>query len=106
MEKDIKCINSVESVIKMIKGKWSLLVIIALIDQTLRFNELKKAIDNVSTKSLSNTLRYLEKENMVIRTVNPTVPPEVSYKLTAKGKDFGNVLTAMKQWDENWKRGS
>ena len=68
---------------------------------TMRFSDLSKAL-NVSTKSLTDTLRHLEKNGIISRTVIPTVPVTVQYALTEKGRGFDQVLLAMKAWENEY----
>ncbi|WP_307817558.1 winged helix-turn-helix transcriptional regulator [Nocardia acididurans] len=72
----------VRQILDRVADKWSLLVIAYLEERTLRFSELKATIDGVSQRMLSRTLRQLERDGLVTRTVYPTVPPRVDYALT------------------------
>ena len=68
-------------------GKWNLTVITLLRDETLRFNEIKRA-GGISQKTLTTTLRDLERDGFVTRTMYATIPPRVDYELTALGRDL------------------
>ncbi|MFI9508785.1 winged helix-turn-helix transcriptional regulator [Nocardia sp. NPDC052566] len=72
-------------------GRWPALVVAQLHDRPHRFGELRRAVDGISHRMLSVTLRTLEREGVVDRTVYPTVPPQVEYALT----DLGNTLVAV-----------
>lgn len=98
---DAVCLRSIRDVVDVFSGKWSFLVIEQLHIGTMRFNELQKALE-VSTKSLTDTLRHLEENGIIHREVKPTVPVTVEYSLTDKGRGFDNVLLAMKDWDHKW----
>ncbi|EPZ52931.1 MULTISPECIES: winged helix-turn-helix transcriptional regulator [Alicyclobacillus] len=93
---------SIETALNIIGGKWSFLVLKELYSGTKRYSELQRALPKVSPKALSNTLRHLESNGVVERTVYPTVPVTVEYSLTEKGIDFHSVLVAMKHWGAKW----
>lgn len=76
-------------------GKWTLLVIGQLREQTLRFSQLRRAIDGISQKTLTATLRELERDGFISRTVFPTIPPRVDYELTTLGF---SLLVMVDQW--------
>nr|WP_240666032.1 helix-turn-helix domain-containing protein [Agromyces sp. LHK192] len=80
--------------------KWSLLVIALLDDRVMRFSELKRVIDGVSQRMLTVTLRNLERDGMVRRTVYPVVPPRVEYELTALGRSLHATVQALVAWTE------
>lgn len=98
---DAVCLRSIKRVMDVFGGKWSFLVLEQLHIGTMRFGELSRAMD-VSTKSLTDTLRHLEENGIVLREVEPTVPVTVRYSLTEKGRAFDAVLLAMKQWGNDW----
>lgn len=98
---DAVCVASVERVMEVFGGKWAFLVIEALHSGDLRFSQLAKAL-GASTRSLTDTLRHLEKNGIISRTVIPTVPVTVEYALTDKGRSFDTVLNAMKEWGVEW----
>ncbi|WP_416148823.1 winged helix-turn-helix transcriptional regulator [Salipaludibacillus sp. HK11] len=100
LDKEVEC--SIEKALDIIGGKWSFLVMKELFDEKKRFGELKKALQGVSSKALTDTLRHLEKNEIIIRTVFPTVPVTVEYTLTEKGKDFHKILKEMKLWGAKW----
>ena len=74
-----------------------------LIYGTMRFGELVKSINQISKKVLTENLRSLEEDGLVIRVVYPVVPPKVEYSLTARGKSLKLVLDAMQLWGEKYK---
>ena len=85
-------------VINRIGDRWSLLVLYALERETLRFQQLRRAVDGVSQKMLTQTLRSLERDGMVTRTVTPTVPVTVAYELTDLGRGLSKPVQALGKW--------
>lgn len=98
---DAVCVNSVQHVMEVFGNKWAFLILEQLHIGKMRFNQLQKALQ-ISTKSLSDTLKHLEKHGIISRTVIPTVPVTVEYNLTVKGRAFDSVLLSMKEWNRNW----
>ncbi|MDP3401425.1 MAG: helix-turn-helix domain-containing protein, partial [Brevundimonas sp.] len=84
-----------------VADKWTVLVLTLLQDEPMRFNALRRRIDGVSQKMLSQTLRRLERDGLVTRTVTPTVPVSVSYALTPLGGTLVEALQAMIVWAED-----
>lgn len=80
--------------------KWSILAIALLRDGPLRFSELRRAIDGISQRMLTMTLRGLERDGLVTRTVTPTTPPRVDYELTDVGRTLLGPITALAEWSE------
>jgi DNA-binding HxlR family transcriptional regulator len=78
--------------------KWSVLVIVLLGQRTHRFNELHRAIEGISQRMLTLTVRALERDGLVKRTVFPTVPPRVDYELTELGRTLLVPLGALSAW--------
>jgi DNA-binding HxlR family transcriptional regulator len=85
-------------VLDRIGDKWTVLVVIALTDGPLRYSELATRIERVSQKMLTQTLRGLERDGLVTRTVQAGVPPRVDYELTPLGRSLLAPLTALEQW--------
>ncbi|MFB7722528.1 MULTISPECIES: winged helix-turn-helix transcriptional regulator [unclassified Nocardia] len=90
----------VRQILDRVADKWSLLVIAYLEERTLRFSELKYKIDGVSQRMLSRTLRQLERDGLVDRTVYPTVPPRVDYALTPLGASLHTTIKSLVIWTE------
>ena len=90
----------VRQILDRIAGKWSLLVVALLADRTLRFSELRREIDGVSQRVLTATLRQLERDGLVARTVHPVVPPRVDYALTPLGRSLHATVGALVAWTE------
>jgi DNA-binding HxlR family transcriptional regulator len=88
----------VRDVLDRIGDRWSLLALSALDDGTLRFTELKRAIGDVSSRMLAQTLRGLEQDGYVLRKVYPTIPPQVEYSLTPLGQSLLEMIKPLIQW--------
>ena len=89
----------VDEALDIIVGKWKPIILLQLFEhQTMRFNELKRAIPGIAQKMLTTQLRELEKEGIVHREVYPQVPPKVEYSITEYGKSIEHVLDAMHEW--------
>lgn len=90
----------VRNVLSRIGDRWSLLVLLALHDkaEVMRFSDLCKAIPDVSQKMLTSTLRKLEADDLLSRTIYPEVPPRVEYKLTKRGKTLIPLLNQLVDW--------
>ncbi len=90
----------VRNVLSRIGDRWSLLVLLALHEkaEAMRFSDLCKAIPDVSQKMLTSTLRKLEADDLLSRTIYPEVPPRVEYKLTKRGKTLIPLLNQLVDW--------
>ena len=88
----------VVATLDMIGGKYKALILWHLLDKTLRFGELRKLIPQATPKMLTQQLRELERDNLVVRTVYPVVPPKVEYALSDLGKSIKPILTAIYHW--------
>jgi DNA-binding HxlR family transcriptional regulator len=84
-----------------IADKWTLLVIDALEQGTLRFSELQRKIWNISQKMLTQTLREMERDGFVVRKIYPTVPPKVEYTLTELGLSLSYATCSIWEWSYN-----
>ncbi|MEV0534549.1 helix-turn-helix domain-containing protein [Kitasatospora sp. NPDC050463] len=87
-------------VLDHIAGKWTILVVDALLEGTMRYTELSRRIEGISQKMLTQTLRSLEADGFLTRTVYPTIPPQVEYDLTGLGQSLAGPITALRQWTE------
>lgn len=87
-------------VLDHIAGKWTILVVDALLEGTMRYTDLSRRIEGVSQKMLTQTLRSLEADGFITRTVHPTIPPRVEYNLTGLGRSLAEPITALRQWTE------
>jgi DNA-binding HxlR family transcriptional regulator len=86
------------NILDRIADKWSLLVICVLADGVRRFSELRREIDGISQRMLTLTLRQLEREGLVTRTVFPVVPPRVDYELTPLGSTLLDTIQSLVAW--------
>jgi DNA-binding HxlR family transcriptional regulator len=89
---------AVREVLNRVGDKWSVLVVSMLGDGPKRFNELRRSIEGVSQRMLTLTLRGLERDGLITRTVEPTIPPKVEYELTKLGKTLLEPVFALSQW--------
>jgi DNA-binding HxlR family transcriptional regulator len=85
-------------ILARIGDKWTILVLAALGDERMRFKALHRAVDGISQRMLTVTLRHLEEDGIVIRTVYPTIPPKVEYELSARGRSLKQALTPIGRW--------
>ena len=88
----------VTPVLARLGDKWTVLVIVGLMSGPRRFNALKRDIDGISQQMLARTLKVLERDGMVLRTLFPTNPPQVQYELTALGKSLSEPLSFFGRW--------
>jgi DNA-binding HxlR family transcriptional regulator len=87
-------------VLDRVGDKWSVTVICRLDGGPLRFNALKRAVDGITQRMLSATVRRLERDGLITRTVHPSVPPKVEYALTARGRGLHAILADLVVWTE------
>ncbi|MBA3510349.1 helix-turn-helix domain-containing protein [Sphingomonas sp.] len=90
--------RTISTLLSRIGDKWTVLVVATLGDGSRRFNELRREIPSVSQRMLTLTLRNLERDGLVKRTVTPTIPPRVDYELTALGHSLLKPVTALTEW--------
>lgn len=88
-------------ILNHVTSRWGVLVLAALIDNTLRFSALRRRIQGVSEKMLAQTLQLLEGDGLVVRTAYQVVPPHVEYTLTPLGKEIACNVAALCDWIEN-----
>ena len=94
----------VATTVEVIGSKWKLLILRNLLVRPWRFNELKKSLDGISQKVLTDALRALESDGIVIRTVYPEVPPRVEYALSETRESLRPVLKSMENWGIYYKQ--
>ena len=90
--------RTISALLQRIGDKWSLLVVQTLGDGPRRFNELRREIPSVSQRMLTLTLRNLERDGLVSRTVTPSIPPRVDYELTALGHSLQKPICGLANW--------
>jgi len=93
--------QATREILDRIADKWSLYIIATLANGTRRFNELKREIDGISQRMLTLTLRGLERDGLVTRTMYPTIPPRVDYDLTELGRTLWGPVMALVNWADN-----
>lgn len=94
---------SVATTVQLIGSKWKLLIMRNLLERPWRFNELKKSLNGISQKVLTDSLRSMEDDGIITRTVYAEVPPRVEYALSDLGETMRPILDAMKEWGTNYK---
>lgn len=93
----------VATTVQMIGSKWKLLIMRNLLARPWRFNELKKDLAGISQKVLTDSLRSMENDGIIIRTVYPEVPPRVEYALSELGESMRPIIKSMEQWGLDYK---
>lgn len=88
-------------VLDRIADRWTALVILALSEKTMRYGQLQRRIDGVSQKMLTQTVRSLERDGMLVRKIHAVIPPMVEYSLTPLGRSLIKPLDAIKDWAES-----
>ena len=94
----------VATTVSLIGSKWKLLIIRNLLVRPWRFNELKNSLEGISQKILTETLRSMEKDGIITRTVYPEVSPHVEYALSPVGESMRPILDAMQEWGIQYKK--
>jgi DNA-binding HxlR family transcriptional regulator len=92
----------VATTVSLIGSKWKLLIIQNLLVRPWRFNELQKALNGVSQKVLTDSLRSMEEDGIVVRTVYPEIPPHVEYSLSELGESMRPIICAMADWGTSY----
>ena len=90
--------RTISTLLSRIGDKWTVLVVQTLGEGPKRFNELRREIPSVSQRMLTLTLRNLERDGLVSRTVTPTIPPRVDYELTELGRSLQKPIAALAEW--------
>ncbi len=93
----------VATTVQLIGNKWKLLIIRNLLVRPWRFNELHKGLEGISQKVLTDSLRQMEADGIITRTVYPEVPPRVEYALSELGESMRPILMAMQEWGNSFK---
>lgn len=87
-------------ILDRISNKWSMLILNRLRDETVRFNQLRREIEGISQKVLSQTLKYLERDGLIRRQAFPTVPVTVEYSITDLGRTLSDTVHVLTHWAE------
>ena len=93
----------VATTVQLIGSKWKLLILRNLLVRPWRFNELRKGLDGISQKVLTDSLRSMEEDGIITRTVYPEVPPRVEYALSEVGESMRPIIKAMESFGINYK---
>ena len=93
----------VATTVQLIGSKWKLLIMRNLLVRPWRFNELQKSLDGISQKVLTESLRSMEDDGIIIRTVFPEVPPHVEYSLSEVGESMRPIIASMEAWGLDYK---
>jgi len=93
----------VATTVQLIGNKWKLLIIRNLLVRPWRFNALHKSLEGISQKVLTDSLRQMEADGIITRTVYPEVPPRVEYALSPLGESMRPILDSMQAWGESYK---
>ena len=96
--KETSACRTVADILSRVGDKWTVLVVSYLGNHPMRFNELRRSVDGISQKMLTTTLRNLERDGFVTRTIFPTIPPKVEYELTEMGSDLLRPVRALGEW--------
>ena len=94
----------VATTVALIGSKWKLLIIRNLLQRPWRFNELKRDLTGISQKVLTDSLRSMEEDGLITRTVYPEVPPRVEYALSDLGQTLKPILDSMVEWGNTYKQ--
>lgn len=90
--------------VQLIGSKWKLLIMRNLMSHPWRFNELRKSLEGISQKVLTDNLRSMEADGIITRTIFPEIPPHVEYALSDLGQSMRPILKAMEQWGNEYKK--
>ena len=90
--------------VQLVGSKWKLLIMRNLLQRPWRFNELKKSLEGISQKVLTDSLRSMEADGLITRTVYPEVPPHVEYALSNLGESMRPIIKSMEEWGLEYKK--
>lgn len=102
VKKDDLPICPVATTVQLIGNKWKLLIMRNLLVRPWRFNELQRNLEGISQKVLTDSLRSMESDGIIVRTAYPEVPPRVEYSLSELGESMRPILSSMEQWGKNY----
>lgn len=100
-KKNLEC--PVEITLSLIQNKWKILILRDLLSGKKRFGEIKKSLNTISQKVLTQNLREMEEDKIIVRKVFAEIPPKVEYSLTELGFSLKPILDSMYEWGENYK---
>ena len=90
--------HRITGVLSLVGDKWTVMIVMVLRERPRRFNDLKRAVGGISQQMLTRTLKALERDGMITRTVHHTVPPQVEYELTALGRSPSEPVYRIGEW--------
>lgn len=93
--------HRINRVLSLVGDKWTVLIVMVLREQPRRFNDIRRTVGGISQQMLTRTLRALERDGMVKRTVHPTVPPQVEYALKPLGHSLSTPILQLGEWAQN-----
>lgn len=102
VKKDDLPICPVATTVQLIGNKWRLLIMRNLLVRPWRFNELQRNLEGISQKVLTDCLRSMESDGIIVRTAYPEIPPRVEYSLSELGESMRPILSSMEQWGKNY----
>lgn len=102
MKSELPDVCPIVATMKMLGNEWTMIAIRYLHDHPMKFNQLKRAMGDVSSKTLSRTLKHLVKEGIIERHVLHSTPISVEYSLTASGRELSDALYDLKGWGSKW----
>lgn len=88
----------VEATLEVIGGKWKGVILYHLLSETIRFNELRRLMPEITQRMLTKQLRELEANNLILRKIYPEIPPKVEYSMTEYGRTLTPVIEALQAW--------
>jgi DNA-binding HxlR family transcriptional regulator len=94
------CETLSDELLQRIGDKWTIKVVVTLVEGPMRYNQIFKSVGGISQRMLTLTLKNLERDGLVLRTMYPTIPPRVDYELTERGKTLFVPLSALWAWVE------
>jgi len=97
VQSERQCMRVIETLARL-GDRWTLPVVVTLSEETMRFNQIRRAIEGISQQMLTRTLRTLERDGMISRVVHPTTPPQVEYALTPLGLALAEQAMRLGQW--------
>ncbi len=95
---------NVATTVQLIGSKWKLLILRNLMERPWRFNELRRSLEGISQKVLTDSLRAMEEDGIITRTVYPEVPPRVEYALSPIGESMRSIINSLEEFGKDYKR--
>ena len=95
---DLDEVKSIETAIKILSGKWKIRILLALLQEKKRYNEMRRLLPNVTQRVLTKQLREMEEAGLINRTIYAEIPPKVVYSITEYGRTLKPLLIMLSQW--------